>query len=319
MCWSRVIAYGSDRLSGYRLKTVRCSLVLLWVGCLFLFFDGRALGYVINGDKILSLMSRQIGRAHTLMVRQNLTTYVVEQHTRREMADEVIRYIFPDTFRVDLTAEGMNRSFLAREDRTLTVVNDKNDPKAESELDLYHYFLLRHRLDDLIKFLEAFGVDTTVSSLGKFEQKVAYVLGAQYPNIDNSQLWIDKERFLPMRWILVVLSEASQQELEDSQGQPAFDRLEFRFSLWQKFDNLHYPKRIDIFYNDVLQREIRVEEVMVNQELDSALMDINLQLKQYPPPESEALTTPLDSYEEENEDSTDDIQRTIDNFKKKFE
>ncbi len=319
MRWSRITANGSDRLCGYRLKIIRYCFVLLWGGCLLLCCNGSALGYVINGDKILSLTARKIGRAHTLTARQKVTTYVVEQHTRREVAEERVRYIFPYAFRVDSTTDSVNRSYLVKEGRTLTVVNDKNEPNAESELDLYHYLLLRHRTSDLIEFLEAYGIDTAVNSLGKFEKKVAFVLGAQYPNQEHSQLWLGKEDFLPMRWILIVLSEPISPELEDPNAPPVFDRLEFRFSLWQKFDTLYYPKRIDIYYNDVLQREIRVEEVMINQELDQTLMDIDRQLERYPPPESEKLLTPLDSYEEEIDDSTDDIQRSIDNFKKKFE
>jgi hypothetical protein len=296
--------------------------ILFWLGCLFLFNSHSALGYVIDGSKVLELTARQIGRADTLTVTQNLTTYVVDEHTKRNMAEEDVRYIFPNIFRVDSTADGVQKIFLASDDLSLAVINSKVDSRAESELDLYHYLLLQHYSSGLTNFLEAYGIDTTISSLGKFEKKVAYVVGAQYPNQDNSQLWIDKATLLPMRWILVIFSQSDQNSSDKVEvDSPVLDRLEFRFSLWQKFGKLNYPKRIDIFYNDILQREVRVNDVKVDLKLDEALMDIAKQRALYPENKVNATDPQNDGYEinDEQENSIDDIQKTIDNFNKKFE
>lgn len=324
MNWSRKYYTDTAGLSKKRLNRAFSAglSILLLLGCLLLFNNNSALGYVIDGSKILGLTARQIGRADTLTVNQNLTTYVVDEHTKRNMAKEVVRYIFPDIFRVDLTTDGVQKIFLANDDFSLAVMNGKVDPRAESELDLYHYLLLRHYSSALTNFLEAYGIDTTISSLGKFEKKVAYVVGAQYPNQDNSQLWIDKATLLPMRWILVIYSQSDQHSSEQvEEDPPVLDRLEFRFSLWQKFDTLNYPKRIDIFYNDILQREVRVNDVKVDLKLDEALMNIEKQRALYPENKANAADPQNDGYEinDGQENSIDDIQRTIDNFNKKFE
>jgi hypothetical protein len=302
------------------------------------------LSYVIDGPKILKLSAIEIGKADTLLVRQNLTTYSFEKGTRLTKATETIRYIFPNIFRTDQEKDDFNSFFIAQDDRTLAVVNNQADPRAENELDLYHYLLLQHRSQGLIRLLEAYGIDTAVSSLGKYEKKPAYVIGVKYPNENQSQLWIDKESFLPMRWILVVLSQAaapaqtassqmdssemnsSQADLSEvdpsqadsSQTNPdsvktVLERLEFRFALWRQFDRLQYPMRITVLQNGILVREIQVADVKMNPYIDKALVNIDQQEKLFPEVKQPQIE------QQEYDDSTDDIQKTIDYFKKKFE
>ena len=287
-------------------------------------------GYVIDGPEILQLVAQRIGWANTLLVKQHLTTYILEQQMRRELAEETVHYVFPNAFRIDLTSDDTRSFFLASNGRNLAVVNDQIDPSAESELDLYHFLLLHHHSSGLINFLEAFGIDTSVRSLGKFQRKVAYVIGAQYPDEDQSQLWIDKDTLLPMRWLLVALTQSKPADSKaadkapdlDQSGEtpdsdqtapvPGLERLEFRLSLWQKFDRLYYPMRLDIFQNGVLTREIRVADVHVNPQFEKAIMDIDQQKARYPKSQKNWVNP-------EEKENVDDIQKTIDDFKKKFE
>lgn len=307
MWWSKKRCKDSAVTAGYR--SGYCVKIFFWLLIFFAAGAGGALGYVIEGSRILRLVALQIGKADTLIVNQRVTTYLFDDHTEVQQAKEVVRYDFPDIFRTDLTKEGLHRFFLTVRNQSLSVTNDRVDAQAEIELDLYHYFLLHHRSNTLARFLEIYGVDTTISSLGKFDKRVAFVIGAQYPDEDHSQLWIDKENQLPMRWLLVSLSHA--QEVD---GEPGLERLEFRFSLWRKFDTLYYPMRVDILHNGVLRRENRVDSVEVNAELDKALMDIARQRKLYPQTKKDIV---WDAPSEES--GSDDIQKTIEDFKKKFE
>jgi hypothetical protein len=305
--------------------------IFIGIGCVVLLACANlSYGYVIDGPKILQLVAQRIGRANTLLVKQHLVTYVLKQKMRRELAEETVHYVFPNTFRLDLTSDDTHSLFLASNGSNLAVVNDKIDPSAESELDLYHFLLLHHHSSGLIHFLEAFGIDTSVRSLGKFQRKVAYVIGAQYPDEDHSQLWIDKETLLPMRWLLVALTQANPTDSNatnkaldsDQTGEvpdsdqttslPDLERLEFRLSLWQRFDHLYYPMRLDIFQNGVLTREIRVADVKVNPQFEKALMDIDQQSARYPKVQKNWV-------EPKQDENIDDIQKTIDDFKKKFE
>jgi len=350
----------SCRLPGEGKKMRFALKILLYLGCIFVGGSDFVFGYVIEGPQIIQLMARNIGRASTLQVNQRLTTYVFDQQTRMESAKEVVRYIFPDVFRTDTSSEDTNRIFLAQGERSLAVVNAKVEPQAENEMDLYHFLLLHHKSDGLTRFLESYGIDTNISSLGKFEKRVAYVIGVQYPDEDHSQLWVDKETFLPMRWELVALvelpatpSNQTESSTESDQGETdqggtdqgemgqgeadqveadqvppdqaspdsadlggktlAYDRLEFRFALWRKFDRLYYPQRVTIYSNGLLRREVRVDDVVVNPKLDKAMMDLDRQAALYPKPK------PAWNEDSNPDENTDDIQKTIDNFKKKFE
>jgi hypothetical protein len=286
--------------------------VLFWVGCFVIVGGNLSYGYVINGPKILQLVAQKIGRADTLLVNQHLVTYFFEPKLRRELAEEAVRYDFPNIFRSDLTSEDVSKFFLANGGQTLSVVNNQIDPDAENELDLYHFLLLHHRKDNLINFLEMFGIDTSIRSLGKFEKKIAYIIGAQYPDEDHSQLWVNKEMLLPMRWLLVILTQQNPVDLNQTNIPPKLERLEFRFSLWQKFDRLYYPMRLDILHNGILKREVRMNGVIVNPELDNTMMDIDQQKMLYPEVRQSWI-------ESDEVDDVDDIQKTIDDFKKKFE
>jgi len=286
--------------------------VLFLVGCLAFAGGNLSYGYMIDGPKILQLVAHKIGRANTLLVNQHLVTYIFKHKVQRELAKEAVRYDFPNIFRSDMTSDDLNKFFLAKGDRTLTVVNNQIDPDAESELDLYHFLLLHHHRDGLINFLEMFGIDTNIRSLGKFQKEIAYVIGAQYPDDDQSQLWINKVTLLPMRWLLVTLTQPNSMDSDQTSTPPKLECLEFRFSLWQKFDRLYYPMRLDILHNGILTREIRVNDVIVNPELDNTMMDIDQQKILYPKVRQSWI-------EPDEEDDVDDIQKTIEDFKKKFE
>lgn len=331
MRWSREKDIDPESGAQSRLKLKKYLRTAFCLGCLLAAGVDAAFGYVIEASKIIELTAQQLGRAAALKVEQRLTTYVLDQQTRQVPARESVSYQFPNIFRLDLTADKLRRSILAYNDRTLAVVNDQIDPRAESELDLYHYLLLHRSGSEISRVLNDYGIDTTISSLGKFEKKIAFVIGAQYPDENYSQLWIDKESLLPMRWILVSISpisdqprpvdpdlnesediEPDQPEPDQPEPEPVLEHLEFRFSLWRKFDRLQYPMRVDILHDGVLLREVRVDDVQVNPALDKSLLNIDQQKARFPQSQKYQEALP-------EEEGTDDIQKTIDNFKKKFE
>ncbi len=317
-------------------------LIFFWLWFLLLTGATWVFGYVIEGPKILQLSAREIGRADSLRVDQKLTTYFFDKGTRTVKADQMIRYLFPDIFRIDQTADGVHQFYLAQGDQSITVVNNQVNQDAESEMDLYHHLLLQHRSAALITFLEAYGIDTTISSLGKFEKKPAFVIGARFPDENQSQLWIDKESHLPMRWLLVVLTQTSPSETgntepdpildapaqsdpyqtipsqsqpvqsESGRGKITFERLEFRFFFWRKIKQLQYPMKTTVLRNGVLLREIRVNDLEADSNIDRTLMSLDQQKALFP----EKKSPPV---EQQQYESTDDIQKTIDHFKKKFE
>jgi outer membrane lipoprotein-sorting protein len=116
-----------------------------------------------------------------------------------------------------------------------------------------------------------------------------------------AQVWIDKETFWPLRLLI---------PMTDSGGGVSI--LEFRYLLWQKHQKLWYPMKIECYENEQLVREMVVEDMVLNPSTADEDFDISLLTARY----GEAAY-PEEIPEEVPEQS--DIQKAIDDFKKRFE
>jgi hypothetical protein len=167
-------------------------------------------------------------------------------------------------------------------------------------LDFYKDLLLYHSRPLLYKQLLIHGVDVEKISLGRFEDQVVFVLGAQYPDESVAQVWVDKESFLPVRWLDISSSDPD-------------DRIDVVYRRWQRRGDLWYPLKVEILRGQRLIRRIEVMEISVNPSLPAELFDIARLMQTYPlvPATEPALpsgTAPAD-----------EVKRTIEEFQKKFD
>jgi hypothetical protein len=95
------------------------------------------------------------------------------------------------------------------------------------------------------------------------------VLGAQYPEETASQLWVEREHFLPVRWLLILKSNNH-------------DRLDFIYRDWQKHDQQWYPGRIDTYYNHHLIRQLDIRSVRADAYVPAELFDLSHLTSLYP-------------------------------------
>jgi hypothetical protein len=109
------------------------------------------------------------------------------------------------------------------------------------------------------------------SSIGRYQGTPCWILGAQYPDLTLPQIWIDKETFLPFRWLIPHI-----------QADGTLNIFEFRFLKWQKADKLWYPMDIQMLEHGALVREIFVDRVQVDPALDSKQFDIDSLKRLYP-------------------------------------
>ena len=116
-------------------------------------------------------------------------------------------------------------------------------PGAANRFDLYKDILFYHSREALVDRLLQLGVDVTISSLGRFEEKIAFVIGAEYPDESVSQVWIDQDTFLPLRWIIKGVNPAGES-----------DTIEIRYLVWWKVGKLRYPSRIEFYQDEELVR-----------------------------------------------------------------
>lgn len=267
--------------------------VFFCIGILAL--DHAALNaYVLPGPYLLELMTKNLGIGDRLLVTQKLLLHDANPETGVVEFNETLKFIFPETFRSDIDSTKVQRIHILSKDNVLTVIDGKISDEPDNPYDHYKDLLLFRSGKSLQKRLLDLGVNVKVSSLGRFQGITAYVLGAQYPDEDTPQVWLDKNTFRPFRWIMT--------------RQPR-QRLEVLYLNWQPLNHAWYPMRIEFFFNGSLIREIHVQDIKVNPSFPADTFDIQQLKSQYP---QHAVSEP----ENRAEEDMDEVQKTIEEFKK---
>ena len=260
-----------------------------------------ASAYILRGPHILELMTRNIGQPKTLLVSQKVMFYDDRFDKGVIQARETLRYVFPDTFRCDSKTENAERIQLVTRGEDLTVVDGKIAVADEFQFDLYKDILLYRSRKLLVGRLSDLGIDVFLSSLARFQDRIVLILGSESPDASVNQIWFDKETFQPVRWLMPG---------EDVDGSKII--WEIRYHDWRKVNGAWYPMHMEFFENDLLVREIRVERMTVNPEFSKELFDIaKLRLTYLPEPSG--------SDGDGVSDELDEVQETINEFRKKFE
>ena len=241
----------------------------------------------------MKLMTQNLGKADRLLVTQKLVLHDDNPNMKADELSETLQFEFPKTFRSDIVSENIQRIRIVSDRIVFTVIDGKISDEPENSYDHYKDLILFRSREVLQERLSNLGVDVKVTSLGRFQGKPVYVLGAQYPDETSPQVWLDKKTFLPLRWIMT--SNATQ-------------NLEVLYLDWKKLKQIWYPMRIEFFSNGNLLREIHVQDIKVNPSFRADLFDIQ-QLKSLYPQDAPAET------KNGGKEELDEVQKTIDEFK----
>ena len=215
--------------------------------------------------------------------------------------DESLRYVFSEAFRSDIISDDNQRIFVFRNGQTLTVIDGVISGDRETRFDLYKDLLFYRSREALSERLSSLGVDISVSSLGKFDGQIAYVLGAEYPNESIPQVWIDLAAFYPLRMIIPSENTAYGD-----------DPLEIRYSEWRKISKIWYPMRTEFIQDGKTVRAIEVNDYQINPSFSKDIFDIaRLKLEFREPVKQPTQTGDTDGLSE--------VQKAIEEFKKIFE
>ncbi len=255
-------------------------------------------GYVMGGPHALQRMMESINLPASLLVRQKLILFDSTGSSQGLEYDQLVRYRLPEQYRSDIESGELKRVYIASADSSLTFLDDRVVSTSDTWMDHYKDVFFYRSRERLEARLRKNGVDVSVTSLGRFEGKIALVIGAKYPDESRPQLWIEKEGFKPLRWIFRPANTAS--------GDPA---LEIRYTQWQNHFRTGYPVLMDFLEGDRLVCRIQVESMELNPGFSERVFDLQgLQ---------EAMRHPSADTPSETENS--DIKKKIDEFRKIFE
>jgi hypothetical protein len=312
--------------------TICCFTFVLFIGISPLH------AYVLQGKHVLDLVIEKLGPADSLFVTERLVLYRMSASVEKQGAEasediqpsagsateislesprpetdqqtlameeleleRSLRYIFPRAFRSDTRSPDSERIFIAVGGRTLTIVDGYAVPDGANRFDLYKDVLLYRTRDALADRLLQLGVDVSISSLGRFEDKIAFVLGAKYPDDTVNQLWIDKNTLMPFRLII-----------GDAYGADVSDKTEIRYLIWWKVGETHYPSKIEFYQGENLVQVSQAKNFEENATFSEELFNIDHLKTVYP--QAPMQPTATEAVEEPSE-----IQKTIEDFKKIFE
>lgn len=304
---------------------------------LAVFFPVNAQSYVLQGPHIIQLMTERLGQAKSLFVSQRVIFYNVEPqpdamdedysgspninttgHPGRQsdasqetalappaasapiQLEESIRYLFSQAFRSDITSDKNQRIYVYNAGQTLTVIDGRIARFTESRFDLYKDLLLYRSRETLSERLVNLGIDVTISSLGKFEDRIALVVGAEFPDDTVAQVWIDKETFQPLRMIIPA-------SLDNPTG-----LLEIRYNNWQKIGKTWYPMQIEFIEDGMTVRAVEVNNYQINPRFSEDIFDIALLMSEFR--QSDSMSEGAS-----NNEGLSEVQKTIEDFKKIFE
>jgi outer membrane lipoprotein-sorting protein len=257
--------------------------------------------YVLPACQILSFMIEQFGSARACVVFQETVIYDPALEGGMQEFEETLYYRYPDQFRCEVGTPGSEQVRVVSPEGAIFVMNGKIIAETEDPFDHFKDLLLYRQVGLLGKRLSQLDVNLDLVSLGRYKDRIAYVIGAKYPDESVSQVWIEKNTFRPIRYVL-------------SGGGPnggALEEIEYAdyMSLGKE---RWYPARILFFQHGRLARMYLLKTFKVNPDLSDQLFDIAYLKTVYQPI---ASTKPLPLPKSE----LDEVEKTIRDFRRTFE
>lgn len=262
---------------------------------------GASHSYVLPAKQILDFMIEQFGSTRTFVVLQKTVIYDPALEGGMREVDEILYYRYPDRFRCEVSTPGGKQVRVVGPEGAIFVTNGKIIAETENPFDHFKDLLLYRQAELLLKRLSELDVNLDVVSLGRYKDSIAYVIGAKYPDESVPQVWIEKNTFRPIRYVL------------RGGGPNNADLEEIEYTDYMPLDKGRwYPARILFFQNGRLARMYVLKTFRVNPELPDQLFDIPYLKTVYQPI---ASTEPPPSPESE----LDEVKKTIRDFTRTFE
>ncbi len=166
--------------------------------------------------------------------------------------EEKLLYSFPNHLRTEIISQSIE-SFSVESDFEFIKIADgviKSQEKSQEKpiVEMYSDILLYRDHETLLNQLDLQGIDTTQVSFQRYRGTIYWVIGKplkknQEIDSDFSGLWIEKDTFLPFRYIIKKNDK----------------KVEFFYQNWHKVSKTFYPMQVYIFLDNRLYATIDVK------------------------------------------------------------
>jgi len=304
--------------------------------------QATALAYVLDGRHVIERMLEEMDLPARMQVEQTLTLFDDRFEGGRIAVKQTLSYHLPGRFRSEIRVERLHRIYVAADDASITIVDGQIVSRQSDAAHRYKDLFCYSDRQALVNHLAYLGLNPRLSSYGRADDEVVYVIGARYPAPSPPQLWVSKDRFLPLRWVLPAPgpnkpganepgakaprnNETDKQRLAAQAS--AKNRLAFQYEDWRVAGGSRYPGVIKVYQGERLTRKIEVNQIHINPALPENLFDIDYLRAAYAKAAAEPARTeeqagknsgdkPADVKEEGAED---EIDQQIEEFRSIFE
>jgi hypothetical protein len=273
--------------------------ILIYV-CLSLLLLPAANAYILKGEHVLQLMIETINFPKRLSVHQQIAFFDsgIESETMNTEYEQWVRYQMPEEFRSDIDTLDLKQTQVVSSDISITVIDERIVTDSQAWSDHYKDIFFYRSRKQMVEKLESLGINFSVTSLGRYNGEICFVLGAEYPDESVPQLWVAKNTFQPVRWIF---------EISDVEG--VVEQKEIRYGDWKTHYKSRYPSNIDFFQGQNLVQRISVLGVEINPSFPEDLFDI----------EKLRILYSTMNPEEKNPAEHNDIEKRIEEFNRIYE
>jgi hypothetical protein len=244
-------------------------------------------------------MVDQFGGGQTLTVFQKTVLYSPELEGGMRELEETLYFRYPGQFRSEVKGPELEKVQVVTMGGGVTIIDGKVAGETEGLFDHFKDLIVFKDPELLGDQLIQLGVNLDVVSLGRFEDRVAYVIGARYPDETTPQLWVDKQDFTPLRFVLSGDGEGPDKEIQYTEYR-ALDKKK------------RYPTRILFLERDTLVKMHVLEAFEIDAYLPDELFDVAYLKTLYETMVSEPETPSASTELEE-------VKKSIRDFRKIFE
>ncbi|MEM6730494.1 MAG: hypothetical protein AAF658_03005 [Myxococcota bacterium] len=236
-------------------------LVLLWVSSAT---DARA--YIPNAIQLLENMAARRAKLRL----NDLTAQLTAELSGVDSPVEERIYIkTPERLRLVQERPDETRIYIEREGKRAGGPEDALKLLKGPSTEMLSTLLMTRgesngdRAGRLMSLLKSAGVkveDVTLGIYGDDVRQTAYIIGAKAWEEEKAQLWIDRETFQPVRWVMYAQEDGKRARYENrftGYGSPAG-------GAW-------FPEVIETYRNGTLLRRSQLNEVRTNESLPESL------------------------------------------------
>jgi len=242
--------------------------------------QASAFAYVLDGRHVIERMLEEMDLPARMQVEQTLTLFDDRFEGGRIAVKQTVSYHLPGRFRSEIRVERLHRIYVAAGDARLTIVDGQIVSRQSDATHRYKDLFCYSDRQALVNHLAYLGLNPRLSSFGRTDDEVVYVIGARYPAASPPQLWVSKDRFLPLRWVLPAPGpnepgpdKSDKQRVAGKAS--AENRLTFQYEDWRVVGGSRYPGVIKVYQGERLIRKIEVNQIHINPALPENLFDID--------------------------------------------